>query len=285
VRSVAWAFHNGGKFLVVGAVSATASRLMGDQNPEAPQVLPFQTFEPDHATAGRQVEDTHCSGHGEAQAPGNIDAVTVIDEQELSPYSNRKLDRSSFAIVQVHKGRVVSVATGRHDLDPQRWFRNPAAYTLRSLIVPQFVPHDLRHEYLLKEGRQNCDLFNQYEVIQRTGVGDNEPHWSSEAKTPKVIPVVLEVIERIRHVDIMGLEEHIQRLSRREPKQPTQFRPRETPQPELLDCERLQHSAWQIARSPKAGREIVRNANGHVHARILWGGALTVKKAQQVRLR
>src|SRR5229473_7392143 len=112
-----------------------------------------------------------------------------------------------------------------------------------------------------------------------------EPHWSSEAKTPKVIPVVLEVIERIRHVDIMGLEEHIQRLSRREPKQPTQFRLRETPQPELLDCERLQHSAWQIARGPKARREIVGNVNGHVHARILWGGTLTVKKAQQVRLR
>jgi hypothetical protein len=84
-------------------------------------------------------------------APRNIHAGTVINEQELSPYSSRKLDRSSFAIVQVQKCRVVNVASSRHDLDPRRWFLDPAAYTLRSLIVPQLIPHDLWHKYLLKQ--------------------------------------------------------------------------------------------------------------------------------------
>jgi hypothetical protein len=116
-------------------------------------------------------------------------------------------------------------------------------------------------------------LLNQDKIVERTSVGDNEPHWSSESETPKVISVVLEVIDRIRHVNVMSLEKRVQGLSRRESKQPTQFRLRETPQSELLDCERLKHSARQIPRSSKAGREIIRNVNGHVHGCAFYGAA------------
>ncbi len=60
-----------------------------------------RTVKPDQTAAGREVEDAQCPRHGEALAPGSIHAITVIDGQQLSPYSNRELDRSSFAIVQV----------------------------------------------------------------------------------------------------------------------------------------------------------------------------------------
>jgi hypothetical protein len=103
-----------------------------------------------------------------------------------------------------------------HNLDPQGWLRDPAAHTFRSFIVPQFVSHYLRHKYLLEEGSQNVDLLDQNQIIQRAGVGDNEPHRWSEPETLKVIPVLLDVVERIRGVDIMGLEEPVQGLSRLE---------------------------------------------------------------------
>ena len=65
----------------------------------------LQTFDriikSDHAAAGREIEDTQCPRYSEALAPCNIHAVTIVDEQEFSSYSNRKLDRSSFTIVQV----------------------------------------------------------------------------------------------------------------------------------------------------------------------------------------
>ena len=147
--------------------------------------------------------------------------------------------------------------------------------------MPQFVPDDLWHEHLLEQDRQDSDLLNQYKVIQRTGVGDNEPHWSSEPKTSKVTPVAIQIVERIRGIEVMGLQECIQRLSCPESEQTTQFRLRETPQPELLDRERLQHAARQVDCIPKAAREIIGNMNGYVHGRILGGGALLVKKAQQ----
>jgi hypothetical protein len=121
-------------------------------------------------------------------------------------------------------------------------------------------------------------LLNQNKIIQRTGVGDDEPHWSSESKPPKVIPIVIEVVERIRGVQIMSLEERIQRLSCPESEQVTQFRLREAPQSELFDRKRLQRTARQLARRPEAVREIVGNMNGHVHDRILWDRAPAVKK-------
>ena len=142
----------------------------------------------------------------------------------------------------------------------------------------QFVPHDLRHEYLLKQGRYNFDLLDQYKVVQRTGIGNDGPHWSLEPKTPKVIPVVIQVVKRVRGKEAMGLEESVQRWSCPEAEQTTQFRLREVPQSKLLNRQCLQNAAWQVARSSKAGREIVWNMNGYVHDRILRGHQRAVKR-------
>jgi hypothetical protein len=82
---------------------------------------------------------------------------------------------------------------------------------------------------------------------------------------------VIQVVERVRNVDLIGLEEGVQRLACRQAQQTTQFRLREPPQPKLLDRERLQNAAGQIADGPKSGRQIVGNVNGHVHRDIFTG--------------
>jgi hypothetical protein len=69
-------------------------------------------------------------------------------------------------------------------------------------------------------------------VIQRAGVGDDEPHRSSEPKTPRVIPVVIQLVERGRGEQAMSLEEGVQYLSCPEAQQTTQFRMCEAPRPE-----------------------------------------------------
>ena len=68
---------------------------------EACILQPFDGItQSDQTTTGREVEDTQCSGHGESPAASNIDAITVIDQQEITPDLDRKQDRSSFAVVK-----------------------------------------------------------------------------------------------------------------------------------------------------------------------------------------
>jgi hypothetical protein len=69
---------------------------------------------------------------------------------------------------------------------------------------------------------------DQDKVIQGTGIGGDEPHRRLESKTLKVIPIAIQVVDRIRDVDLMSLEEGVQRLTRRQSEQMAQFRLRET---------------------------------------------------------
>ena len=67
-------------------------------------------------------------------------------------------------------------------------------------------------------------MLDQDKVVQRTGIGNDEPYRSSESKTRKVIPLVIQVVERERGEEAMGLEESVHRWSGPEAEQTTQFR-------------------------------------------------------------
>ena len=43
--------------------------------------------------------------------------------------------------------------------------------------------------------------------------GGDEPHRRSESKAPKIIPIVIQVVDCKRNVDLAGLEERVQRLT------------------------------------------------------------------------
>jgi hypothetical protein len=66
-----------------------------------------------------------------------------------------------------------------------------------------------------KTAGRSFDLPNPDEVVQGTGIGDDEPHRRSESKAPKIIPIVIQVVDCKRNVDLVGLEERVQRLTRR----------------------------------------------------------------------
>jgi hypothetical protein len=131
--------------------------------------------------------------------------------------------------------------------------------------MPPLVVHDPWDECLLEEGMQKIDLPNQDKIVQRTGVGDDDPRRRSESSAPKIFPVVIKVIDRIWNIDLVGFEEGIERLTRWQPEQAAQFGLRQSSCSELLDGQRLEGTARKIAAGSKTGRQIVGNMNGHVH--------------------
>jgi len=89
--------------------------------------------------------------------------------------------------------------------------------------------------------------------------------------------IPIQVIDRKRKIDLMGLEQGVQSLGRRQPEQPTQFPLREPPQPKFFDRQGFKHASRQVAGSPKPVREIIGNVNGYIHAFILPGRRSIVK--------
>ena len=133
----------------------------------------------------------------------------------------------------------------------------------------QFIPNDFRNENPFEQRGQDFDLVNQDKVIQGTGIGDNQLHRPLKSKPPKVISIPIQVTDRKRKIDLVGLEQCIQGLGRRQPEQTTQFPLREPPQSKFLDAQRFKDASRQVASSPKPGRKIVGDMNGYIHPIIL----------------
>ena len=75
-------------------------------------------------------------------------------------------------------------------------------------------------------------------------------HRRSETAASKVISISIQVVDGIRYVDLVRLEERVQCLTCLQSEQTAQLRLRETAQPELLDSKRFQDPARQIAGGP-----------------------------------
>ena len=61
-------------------------------------------------------------------------------------------------------------------------------------------------------------MADQNEVVQWTGVGDNDLCHRLEPGAPKITPIALEVFDRVREINRVGLEEFIECLARGEAK-------------------------------------------------------------------
>jgi hypothetical protein len=88
--------------------------------------------------AGREVEDTQRTSHGESPVAGNLHRVTAIEAAAQS---------SSVPSLVLHHGSI------RH-------------------------AHDVRDKHLIEQGGQNIGFMYQDKIVQWGGVGDNERHIS-----------------------------------------------------------------------------------------------------------
>jgi hypothetical protein len=149
--------------------------------------------------------------------------------------------------------------------------------------VLQFVPNEFWNEYLFEQSGQDFDLPNQDKIVQRTGVGDDQPHRPLESNSVKVVPILVQVIHRKRKVDLMGLEHLVQCLARRQSEQTAQFRLREPAQSKLLDRQGFQDAPGQVAGSPKPDREVIGDVNGYIHGNDFTGAHIDSQKAQAFR--
>lgn len=74
--------------------------------------------------------------------------------------------------------------------------------------MTQFGANRFRHQHGLKELRKEFDRTDEYQVIERPGVGDDDPNTAS-AESIEGLPLTLKICEAIGLEDLMRLQEPI----------------------------------------------------------------------------
>jgi hypothetical protein len=138
--------------------------------------------------------------------------------------------------------------------------------------MAELVINRSRHQDLLEQFRQYLDRVNQYKIIDRPGIGDDEPHGLSESEPFQVSPLAREVVEAVRLEHIMGLEEAIEGVAGTKAKDAAQLWLGKLTAPVFFERERFERPAREVAAgSLKAFCHIVWNLNCYLHAVTLAG--------------
>src|SRR5689334_14319163 len=99
---------------------------------------------------------------------------------------------------------------------------------------------------LFKNTREKLDMADLDQVIDRAGIGDDQPH-QLESELFESLPFLLEIFERVFLEDAMGFKEAVH-LDASETKHLTQLRFRDAARAEFFKSKGFERPARQIAR-------------------------------------
>ena len=105
------------------------------------------------------------------------------------------------------------------DIKPLWRISGPGADQCRRFGVHQFLFHGRRQDHLVKQRREDIDMTDQEQIVDRSGVGDDQPHLL-KSQSLKSLDVAMQVLDsEVVDQDAIGFQESIQSVTGAETRQ------------------------------------------------------------------
>jgi len=79
--------------------------------------------------------------------------------------------------------------------------------------MAEFGAHRFRHKHRFNELGNDRARADQHQVVERPGIGDDEPHADLEAESSQVLPLALQIVEAVGLEHVMRLEKSVERVA------------------------------------------------------------------------
>ena len=135
--------------------------------------------------------------------------------------------------------------------------------------MSQFIPDDGREDHFIKQRGENVDVPYQDQIVDRAGVGDNQPH-RLESQTPEILHITPHVLNVDIGPDMMGLQKVVEFITGLETQQTAQLCLRYAFRPVFINAEGFQNPARQVAPGSEATSDFVGNVHGQIHLPFLF---------------
>lgn len=136
---------------------------------------------------------------------------------------------------------------------------------------------------MLKQPGKKFALSNQHQIVQRPGIGDDEPHAPLQADAAQVAPLLFQLLQRVLHEDVVRFEKAVERLARFKTEHAAQLGLSDMTMTERFQRQSLQRSARDLSFAcADAPRHVVGNMHGQIHALTLRGPLPQVNTAMAV---
>lgn len=236
--------------------------------PEIRSLQPPKSYiEINQPTLVGKVENTQGACHYQALLTGNRNPSAVVHEDKFGADSNCERDCRTLALVQDRCGSVVDVPVRiRSNFQPYRSIGDPCPHRRRCIGMCKFVTHSHGHENHLEQVWQDVDCVDQDQIIEGTGIGDNQPHGFLKTESLQIAPLALQIFKAVGLEHVMRLQKTVERVARSKAEQTAQFGLREVTLLVFLKRQGFERAARQIATgSGESLGDIVRNFNDQIH--------------------
>ena len=175
-----------------------------------------------HPGAGGKIEDAQSSHNGKSFSAGKGYACTLIHQDKIGVKLFRKDNGLKLAFVK--RGSTWFSRSlhfrSRTNLQPRWRSCNPLPDFGWRFLAIKFRSDDRRYKYRAKKPRQYLYGLDQNQVMQWPRIRDNNLHATSKSEALNGGDLLLNLFHRIRLIDLMGLENGIQRCPRLKAQQP-----------------------------------------------------------------
>jgi hypothetical protein len=130
----------------------------------------------DLAPASRGIENAKRSHYRNSLGFSSGDTSAVIHKDCVDLEGSGQDNRCSFSAIEPQQNRVLGYSRRRNQGNPRRRVRDPGTNFGRCFCMGEFFLHLGGHVYRFKECRDKIDMPDQYEVVKRSGIGDNQAH-------------------------------------------------------------------------------------------------------------
>ena len=149
------------------------------------------------------------------------DAAPVIHEQQIGVERGGKRNSLCFTGAELLYRGLGEVQCLVH-VHPRGRIGNPVAHRKWCVRIGQLVFHSGWQDYFCKQRGKDFDMPDQDQIINRAGVGDDEPH-RLQAKLLKAIDLTTKILNGVFNPNVMGLQKSVELIAGAKPEEASQF--------------------------------------------------------------
>ena len=169
-------------------------------------------------------------------------------------------------IESTHAGRSELSVWRFVDVEPDQRSGDPFAHGVLSVGVGQLRLHGRWQDHSFKQSRKQIDATDEHKVVNRPGIGNDEPH-RLESQLLQSVAVLLKIFHGVVFIHAMGSQELVEPVPGSEAEQPPQVGPADATALEFLERQGFEGAAREVvAGCTHATGHFVGNLNGEIHA-------------------
>jgi len=151
-----------------------------------------------------KIQNAHRSSHTKSLAASHDYTLAIVHKHQIRAERNGQCDCGRLPFIEPFHRSLAEWRGWRFlDIKPCRRIGNPVPHRRRSVRVGQLRFHGGWQDHFLEQNWKDIDASDQHQVVDRPGIGDDQPH-RLESQLFQSVAVPLKIFHGVVFIHVVG---------------------------------------------------------------------------------